>query len=538
MSVQNQLSRLRQNVENTYAELSALGAEMPGEQNSDNLAATASTINIGTLLAIVVYVEAGATVTASKGDTSVSGTSGSSNTCVLTVPEAGQWSVVATLNGLTSNTQIVTVEDSYEASLSFFTATITVTVDSGSVVTCEKDGVAQTKTSTGTAVFTVNEAGTYNITAELDGQSASGVVTISSSGQAASLTLSYIHIYGVQWDGTSATTWSRTDDSADFTDPVPYMSGASSYGSPFDNLQPWAGMVRVTDATAGELVAIPKFWYKWTRSGTTMKLQIADKAVDGFSVSPAHMDRGDGSGERDIVYVGRYHCNSSYKSVTGASPKANITRATARSSISALGSAYWQFDYAMLWTIQMLYLVEYGNWDSQTTIGYGCGNNSAAQSVGASDSMPYHTGTMQSSRTTYGVGCQYRYIEGLWENVYDWCDGIYFSDTTIYGILKPASYSDTSGGTNIGTRPTSSDCISAYNTPTASGFEWALYPSAVAGSATTYVCDYCRYDPGGVVLHCGGYYYQHQYYGLFCLYGSRAASSTVASVGCRLQKLP
>lgn len=538
MSVQNQLSRLRQNVENTYAELSALGAEMPGEQNSDNLAATASTINIGTLLAIVVYVESGATVTASKGDTSVSGTSDSSNTCVLTVPEAGQWSVVATLNGLTSNTQIVTVEDSYEASLSFFTATITVTVDSGSVVTCEKDGVAQTKTSTGTAVFTVTEAGTYSITAELDGQSVSDVVTISSNGQAASLTLSYIRIYGVQWDGTSTTTWSRTDDSADFTDPVPYVSGASSYGSPFDNLQPWAGMVRVTDATAGELVAIPKFWYKWTRSGTTMKLQIADKAVDGFSVSPAHMDRGDGSGERDIVYVGRYHCNSSYKSVTGASPKVSITRATARSSISALGSAYWQFDYAMLWTIQMLYLVEYGNWDSQSVIGYGCGNGSAAQSVGASDSMPYHTGTMKSSRTTYGVGCQYRYIEGLWENVYDWCDGIYFSGSTIYGILKPASYSDTSGGTKIGTRPTSSNYISAYNTPTASGFEWALYPSAVAGSATTYVCDYCYYSSSGVVLRCGGSYDQNQDRGLFYLSGNNAASYTYASIGCRLQKLP
>lgn len=431
--------------------------------------------------------------------------------------------------------QTATVNDALERVL---LTQIVVTAPTGSTVTCTNGNTVLTATEvSGTWTFYVPDYGTWVVNASKGGDSASESVEVAEVKQY-SIYLYYGHIYGVQWDGTSTTTWSRTDEAASFTNPVPYLSGASSYGSPFDTLQPWAGMVRVTDATAGELVAIPKFWYKWTRSGATMKLQISDKAVDGFSVSPAHMDRGDGSGERDIVYVGRYHCNSSYKSVTGASPKASITRETARSSISALGSAYWQFDYAMLWTIQMLYLVEYGNWDSQTTIGYGCGNSSAAQSVGASDSMPYHTGTMQSSRTTYGVGCQYRYIEDLWGNVYDWCDGIYFSSDTIYGILNPANYSDTSNGTNIGTRPTSSNYISAYNTPTASGFKWALYPSAVSGSATTYVCDYCNYSSSGVVLFCGGYYGQSQNLGLFYLYGSSTASHAYNYIGCRLQKLP
>ncbi len=102
-------------------------------------------------------------------------------------------------------------------------------------------------------------------------------------------------------------------------------------------------MVRVTDAVAGELVAIPKFWYKWTKSGNSLKLQIADKETVGFHVSPAHADRGDGKGERDIVYIGRYHCNTNnYKSQSGVKPKANITRSTARTSIHNLGSNIWQ----------------------------------------------------------------------------------------------------------------------------------------------------------------------------------------------------
>lgn len=43
MSVQTQIDRINQNVANTYAVLSALGADMPNEQSSDNLATTAGT---------------------------------------------------------------------------------------------------------------------------------------------------------------------------------------------------------------------------------------------------------------------------------------------------------------------------------------------------------------------------------------------------------------------------------------------------------------------------------------------------------------
>ena len=419
-----------------------------------------------------------------------------------------------------------------------FKPQIVVTAPTGSTVTATLGSKVYTATeSAGTWVFNVEDYGIYTVTATLDSQTASEEINVSVVQQYI-VELAYVKIYGVEWDGTSATTWSRTDDSAGFVNPTPYVAGASNYGSPFDSLYPWSGMVRVTDSVAGELVVIPKFWYKWTRSGNTMKLQIADKYVDGFSVSPAHMDRGDGVGERDVVYVGRYHCNSAYKSVTGNSPKNNITRATARSGIHSLGSTYWQFDYATLWTIQMLYLVEYGDWNTQKTIGYGCGNNSGVQAVGSSDSMPYHTGTMQSSRSTYAVGCQYRHIEDLWGNVLDWCDGIYFSGATIYGILNPANFSDTSNGTNIGTRPTSNGWISAYGAPTASGFEWALYPSVINGSESTYVCDFCGYNSSGVVLYCGGYYYQGQDRGLFYVFGDSAASGSYASIGCRLLKLP
>lgn len=351
-----------------------------------------------------------------------------------------------------------------------------------------------------------------------------------------SVTVSFAQIYGVQWDGTAATTWSRTDAAETFVNPTPAVNNGNG-SSPFDTIMPWAGMVVEDDATAGKLVKIPKYWFKWTRSGNGMKLQISNGPEAGFHVSPAHADRGDGKGERDYVYVGRYHCNTSYKSQAGSQPAASMTRAQARSNIHNLGSTYWQYDFAMYWTIMMLYLVEYANWNSQATIGYGCSPSSQKFNMGATDAMIYHTGTSAASRTTYG-SVQYRHIEGLWDNVYDWCDGIRFSGSTVYCIANPASFSDTSGGTNVGTRATSSGWISGWTNPTADGFEYALYPNAVSGSETTYVCDYCNYDASGVVLRVGGYYGQDQGHGAFYLGGDYAASDASTVIGCRLQKLP
>lgn len=149
-------------------------------------------IQTGPELQIIVTVTSGATVTATKGSLSVSGTS-VNGTCTLIVPEAGTWSVSATLNGQTSNTKTVSITDTYMVSLTFFSADITVTVDSGASVSLQKDGATiQTKTSTGTVVFTVTETGTYTIVATKNGQTTSGSVNVVSGTTSYSLTLSFI----------------------------------------------------------------------------------------------------------------------------------------------------------------------------------------------------------------------------------------------------------------------------------------------------------------------------------------------------------
>lgn len=345
------------------------------------------------------------------------------------------------------------------------------------------------------------------------------------------------NVYGVSWDGLSSTKLTRTNDSENFSDPVPALNGVGG-SSPFDNCYPWSDIEKVT-IDGNVMVKIPKFWYKITKIGNSLTYRIADGPVVGFNVSPAHADRGDGKGERDYVYIGRYKCtSSSYKSVTNTALKTNITRATARSGITSLGSGYYMQDFALWWTVRMLYLVEFADWNSQAVIGYGCGNDSSTVNTGTTDNMSYHTGTMQSSRTTYGTGVQYRWIEDPWGNAYEWCDGIRFSGSDIYVFNNPSEYSDTSGGTKTGTRPTSGGYISQWSVPSVSGYDWALYPSSVSGSDSTYVADYCLYNSSGVVLYVGGFYYQRQDCGAFYLGGDGTASDSSGLIGARLQYLP
>lgn len=526
-------------IEKTITENGTYNAE---DDEADGYSSVTVEVPSDTVCAIVtVSVESGAIVTANGTEGTYITTSGVGDVAVLKIKRYGDYTISATKNDVSSNIENLTVPEyggEYSKILNFITLTVTIPSESEYTIT---DGTTIiTEISTGSPVtYYLPNTGSWTVSCTDGEQSASKTVIISSY-QAYNVELSYIssHIYGVSWDKSSKTTLTRTDDATDFEDPDPYVNDNVHNGSsPFDNCMPWSGMtVEIIDGNS--LVKIPKFWYKITNTNNELKIQISDSEEDGFKVAPAFRDIG--SGEYDYVYLGRYKCsgvsNSSYKSVSGVSPKVNITRSSARTEIAGLGSGYYQQDFAMYWTICMLYLVEFANWDSQAAIGYSCGNNSSTQSTGASDSMPYHTGTMQTSRTTYGVGCQYRYIEDLWGNVYEWVDGIRFSGSTIYAYLDPSTYSDSSNGTNIGSRPTTSDEISDWIIPSDSDYDWFLYPSAVTSNSNynTYVCDRCVYGSFGVVLCAGGSWSQGQSVGLFYLYGRFGSSDSNSSIGARL----
>lgn len=495
-------------------------------------AADAAAVGGIVLPRVVVHTEAGSSIVLSDGEKSVSGVAADGSFSAA-LPHDGEWTVTATL-GTGAATETVQAEYCRTKTLTLTYYTLTVTVKAGSTVTaqCGDKTVTGTVPESDSIKLYLPIAGTWTVTATLGDETTTATVEVSEY-RDYPLELAYVHIYGASWDGTSTTKWSRTDEAAEFTDPVPYVAGASSYGSPFDDRLPWSGMV-VSERTGGTMVAIPKFWYLLEQSGSGMSIKIADHKVEGYSVSPAHMDRGDGHGERDVVYVGRYHCASGYKSKTGSLPLTSMTRSVARANIHGLGSAIWQCDFTMRFTIWLLYIVEFCDWNSQNAIGYGCGNGGSTQSMGYTDSMPYHTGTTQSRRTTYGCGTQYRNIEGLWDNVYDWCDGCYYNSNGLNIILNPANFSDSSGGTAVGVP--SNGYPSAFTVKTTGGFPLFI-PTAASGSESTYSCDYWSFSSSNPCLCVGGYYGQNAYYGMFYV-SYNTASYYNGYLGCRLQELP
>ena len=132
------------------------------------------------------------------------------------------------------------------------------------------------------------------------------------------------------------------------------------------------------------------------------------------------------------------------------------------------------------------------------------------------------------------MGVQYRHIEGLWDNVYDWVDGCYYNGNGLNIILNPNNFSDSSGGTSIGTP--SNGYPSALDIKTGLSNQWPL-PTAAGGSDSTYVSDYWSFDASYPCLIVGGYYSQRLSHGLFYV-NYNAASSANANIGCRLMKLP
>ena len=299
-------------------------------------------------------------------------------------------------------------------------------------------------------------------------------------------------IFGAQWSGGPSPDFTRTDDAAGFSDPNPYYATMTSTpSSPFDSVMPWSGIRRVYDVRAGELVEIPKFWYRWVYpSEGVRKLQISNQPADGFYTSPAHADRGDGVGERDYVYVSRYRCGyNDYRSVSGITPKNFTNRAKFRTNIHNLGSNIWQYDFAMHWTILMLYLVEFASWNYKEKAFVGGTSTIVA---GYTDNMPYHTGTIANTKQETG-GMQYRYIEGFWDGYRTFLDGIYGQNKNIYCIKNPAEFADKDVGTFIGA-VLQNGYVNGYvkelTIPLESGFEYAAFPSKIGGSDTTYICSY------------------------------------------------
>ncbi len=392
--------------------------------------------------------------------------------------------------------------------------------------------------------------GTWRVTAAKNGTVRTESCTVSTYGV---FTVDFITIktFGVVWDYCSSSTalarLSKENDPHHFVtvnvtaEPSPAV-GPSSGRSLFDAYAPWSGMEEYNivnnsvSAKRGEsgfsrandtMVYIPEFYYNIVDDAANKKryFYIAGKERSGFKKHP-------GSGR----YVGRYNTAAGYASKTGLAPLTGITRAAARTGSTNKGSGWFEYDYASWCAICLLYIVEYADWNSQSKIGQGYVSGSSAIISGGTDSMIYHTG--RAAGTDGGTAMQYRHIENIWGNVFDWVDGVNFYGEDVYVCTTPSGFKDDTqtGYTRTGAKVQGTGYISGLGM--SSKLPWAFYPTAVDGSNSTYVPDNANYAGGWRALGTGGTFSNGTSAGLFAFGTGGSSSYSDKYIGARLLFVP
>ena len=345
--------------------------------------------------------------------------------------------------------------------------------------------------------------------------------------------------YGVEWDySKSSPALTRKGLAAAFADPSPAEGVSGSGSSPFDSILPWSGMKRFNvigseyvpetdsrfDQAANDTVVyIPEFYYTAYKDTTNSKWlwAISPTAKEGYCKHP-------GSGR----YVGRYHTGGSSSGVyskSGVLPLVNTSQTDFRRYSSAKGNGWRMMDLAAWCALELLYLVEYANFDSQTILGKGW-NTGSIGGMGGTDSAAYHT-----VKAT-GAHNQYRWIEDPFSNCYDWIDGFAGSNSSGTYAAANNSYTGGNGDLNeLGFELPPSGAIHGFGYSESAA--WAFIPDTASGTDyTTYVCDRVFSYSSLYPAYVGGGYGDYASCGFFYFYAYNSASYTSGILGSRLLK--
>ena len=382
--------------------------------------------------------------------------------------------------------------------------------------------------------------------------------------------------YGVAWN-ESADSYVRTGA----------LTGVANSASPSEFMAVHAGIKRClladdggvnyfldasdstlkSDGTASDLtgtdgqvmVQIPKFWYKYGYSGTTHTWEIASIPIDGFEVHPAFLKNG---AEVDYRYIGAYE-GSMYDasatgmvasgsiatnmyasgdklcSLSGEYPKTNETRAEFRAMGTARGTGWRQLDYDLASAVQLLYLVEYADFDSQSTIGEGRtqlsgGSWTAGSYIGqCGKSNGDGNGTNNVEGNTNNAYMTYRGIENFFGNIWKFVDGININDNVPYVSNNDANWADDTATnyTDLGVTLHNGDGYQGTLEQINRGF---LPASLTGGSSSAKITDYYYQNTGWRVFRLGGDAVSGSNAGVFYVIANDASSDSHVRIASRV----
>lgn len=333
-------------------------------------------------------------------------------------------------------------------------------------------------------------------------------------------------IYGIKRNINSSTPyWERTNSSKGLS--ATGAIGVTPGKSDFDNIYPWSDMKRETLYTGDVMVKIPEFYCRRYRDENTEYIEISKYKIDGFFKHP-------GSGR----YLGAYKTSNDKYSKSGEKPTVNQTRSTMRNNAKSKGNGWGLIDAATNFALQMLFLVEFADNDSQKVLGKGWVNNSEALISGTCDNVPNLLG--RAIGIDGNADIVYRGIEGIWGNIYEWVDGLNINKQEYYISTNPLNYADDTdnGYTKINyTGYNGTGYISKMGIDDSQ--PWAILPTEMTASDSTGFCDWADVTASGwrVPFRSGCWDYG-SCSGLFCLYCYYSSADCYSNVGSRLLYTP
>lgn len=316
------------------------------------------------------------------------------------------------------------------------------------------------------------------------------------------------------------------------------------------------------DGSNGQvMVYVPKFYYKLDVSasgdleGVNIrhgKWSIADGPKFGYKLHPAFL-AADGVTELDYFLYGAFEAvgqdsngvyssdynTAEYKlgSVGGNTykPIRNLTRATARTMATNRGTGWYQIGIKQTMAIQMLFAIEYG-FNSQAAVGYGV----------TSDSDTHNTGqtvgnTTSGTRNNYTTSVNYRGIENIWGNLWNWVDGININDHVPY-ICDSYSFEDdtATGYTQIGfTMSSVVGWVTAFGYDANNDYTFLPSETTTTTIPSGAVGDYYGAGGGGWCIYpIGGSWVDNEYVGLFDIGAGNTSATSAKYFGTRLMYIP
>ncbi len=233
-------------------------------------------------------------------------------------------------------------------------------------------------------------------------------------------------------------------------------------------------------------------------------------------------------------------------SVSGKAPINDLTRANGRTIAAKRGTGWRQQDYDLISAVQLLYLVEYADFYSQSVIGNGLTDWASGTWDGWNDYNPIEatgnsngdgdaTATTSGGSGVTGSYMSYRGIENFFGHIWKWVDGININDNVPYVSNKDTDFADnvTTNYTDLGIT-IANDASNGYQNLLEQQDRGFLPATCTGATSTTKITDYYYQAAGWRVVRLGGHASYGAYAGAFCMYASHGSSILSRYVGVRL----